>query len=1195
MKKCSWLQSLLCLGMFLTVAALPARAGQQNVSNWCPYGTCDIANPIFYNVYWDASLSQFDADVDSAGKPFLHHDHIDRLLESLVHSQYFGGLAQYSIASATYGGSLATTGCLAAPSTLDKARDDLGALQFCLFQKYPWLQNDSIVLNVIVPPQIQPGGDICDGVNEKAEHGKYWTVVNSSDEVAFVPTVNPCATSLSDFFTSLTHEMVEGITDPMSGSPTGWKIDFDGEIGDLCNNQSQGFLYGGVTNYWSNFVSTCVTNLPQNINHVKTATACGSGQNMKIVLSGNFGAVPWDLAAKKFGNQTLYAHASVTHGGLPWGAGNFEGLPPDNGTPDVVNFGASGVSWSANTITLNGFDSHYGQTMSNGATAKVSPGDTITVKLAIESEGQFMTTTVQAPAATQVLNLAVDPIKPDTWIFVNKQADVTGTAADSNKCGGVEGATVSLFGESGMVSPGSVPTDASGNFKASYFAPAIAGHQQVVANILNSKNQATADVPVHPVLTAVNPDLGPAKGGQSVTLTGDGFDNGQGATVANFGSAGATVKNVAVTSIAAVTPASPLPGDGDGIVDVVAVVNQLESLGVPYTYVVPGKPYISYKSKNCKDHYIVVTVYDDQAQPVTVPLQFSASYAAYFVNGQWVTGTTANSGTWVQVDKGGPFTVTNPQSGLSATASFPVLPNGICFNIRNITKVDWHIFEKPGDMKQQEIGQVTQVKPGTTTRGGTKRVIWTPAANPSLGSVTDPSGKGGLQVRTVGAQQMRNLVHDPIFLGGGAHTESAGGNTMDARCAGPAFSAALPGHAEDEVVPLGRQLNLIFATPRGMAAEGLHIVHSVHHMWVEDGATVRLPNNAGAGRTIEQSGIYWLCFAGQPTEGVEETPERHAGPAQPSPNQPAPASATIVVPDEAFPGGLLTGVVVGPDDQPVPNTPVEIAGGVPATLTGVVVGEEPQPGQPQNPGGPEPGTPGHPPVNCVSQLQGANTSTPAGAAPVVTDAAGRFALCMAPDAPEVSVDLPGGTKTRVRRVEGRPTSPGEPPSFVQPGQKVDVTGLLRDLSVKQGGRNWRMPAAQAWSPNGSQVITAFQIPREVNPGPTQLSYTGADGRPRESQLGVFRIVRAFLDRAQLRSNQGATFEYTVQFAPQAGQQLCVAMHVGGPVVLVQPPAPVIPVDASGLGKFSGRIRATQVTPGAAVPFELTPNIRECGR
>jgi hypothetical protein len=157
-----------------------------------------------------------------------------------------------------------------------------------------------------------------------------------------------------------------------------------------------------------------------------------------------------------------------------------------------------------------------------------------------------------------------------------------------------------------------------------------------------------------------------------------------------------------------------------------------------------------------------------------------------------------------------------------------------------------------------------------------------------------------------------------------------------------------------------------------------------------------------------------------------------------------------------------------------------------------------------------------------------------------------------------------------------------------------MTGLVKDPKITQTGRTWLLPAVQAWSPNGQQVISAFKTPNDLQPGPAQLSYTGADGQIHQFQGGVFKIVRAFLDRSQLHSNQGATFEYDVQFAAPSGQKLCVEMHVAGPIVLVQAPAETIAIDANGLGKFGGKIRAVQVTAGAVVPFDLSPNIHVCG-
>jgi hypothetical protein len=415
---------------------------------------------------------------------------------------------------------------------------------------------------------------------------------------------------------------------------------------------------------------------------------------------------------------------------------------------------------------------------------------------------------------------------------------------------------------------------------------------------------------------------------------------------------------------------------------------------------------------------------------------------------------------------------------------------------------------------------------------------------------------------------------------------------------------------------------------------------------------------------------------GNPSNTSVASSQPAAPPSRPAPPQPAPANSTVLVPDNAYPGGLLTGVVVGPDDKPVPNTPVEIAGGVPATLGGVVIGE-PAPcpaGTPgcatQNPQQPSAGNtppgavppartaiPGSapsagnvppssfPPVNCASVLQAAATppagtpapgqpnSTPAGVpvpgqpsnpagaylptgAPVpgqagsspapatpagtagttqvVTDALGRFALCMAPSVPTLSVNLPGGAKVPVSAIQGQPPALSQPPDFFQGGQKIALGGSPRDFTVTQNGNTWQPPVARAWSPDGRQSVTTFMIPRTLQPGAAQIYYTGGDGQRHTAQGSVFRIIRAFLDHEQLHSEQGATFEYDVQFAAQAGPQLCVEMQTLGPIVMVKAPPHVIPIDASGLGRFTGKIRATPVAPGATVPFDLKPDIHACG-
>ncbi|HWS17415.1 MAG TPA: hypothetical protein VN223_05350, partial [Candidatus Elarobacter sp.] len=231
-----------------------------------------------------------------------------------------------------------------------------------------------------------------------------------------------------------------------------------------------------------------------------------------------------------------------------------------------------------------------------------------------------------------------------------------------------------------------------------------------------------------------------------------------------------------------------------------------------------------------------------------------------------------------------------------------------------------------------------------------------------------------------------------------------------------------------------------------------------------------------------------------------------------STQQTAPPNSVILVPDNAFPGGVLTGVVLGPDDRPVPNTRVEISGGVPATLGGEVIGEA----LPCKPGANSPNCPPvkqippqivpGPPVDCASVLRkaggdptastemrkaggdptastemrksggdptastemrkagGDSTASTemrksggdptastemrkAGGDPTastemrkasgepsawngpITDAAGRFALCMLPNAPAVNLNLPGSAKVRVTPVQGQIGAANKPPDF----------------------------------------------------------------------------------------------------------------------------------------------------------------------
>jgi hypothetical protein len=351
--------------------------------------------------------------------------------------------------------------------------------------------------------------------------------------------------------------------------------------------------------------------------------------------------------------------------------------------------------------------------------------------------------------------------------------------------------------------------------------------------------------------------------------------------------------------------------------------------------------------------------------------------------------------------------------------------------------------------------------------------------------------------------------------------------------------------------------------------------------------------------------------------------------ATPPPWNQAPGGSTMLVPDQAFAGGTLTGVVLGPDDQPVANTPVQIAeGGIPGDLGGEVIGDEPpekkSEAQP-TPGGTKPDT--QKPVSTIAAgkkmppfvkcaASGAvNSAQQAGAqamsltsAPTVvrTDALGRFALCVSPQTTKVSVNLPpqtGETKTNPvliptmsKAAEPVPQPPlPKPPEFLQPGQKFTLSGLFPKAGFEQNGKQGYVPVATATTHDDWEAISTFKAPRSLQPGAVNWKLTDRAGKQTSFSSGIFEIVRASLDRSQLHSNQGADFEYEVLVSPQTiPNGLCVEMNWTGPITMLQSPPAKVPVDASGHGKFGGKIRATQIAPGSSIPFDINAKFHSCG-
>lgn len=444
----------------------------------------------------------------------------------------------------------------------------------------------------------------------------------------------------------------------------------------------------------------------------------------------------------------------------------------------------------------------------------------------------------------------------------------------------------------------------------------------------------------------------------------------------------------------------------------------------------------------------------------------------------------------------------------------------------------------------------------------------------------------------------------------------------------------------------------------------------------------------------------------------------------------------VLLPETAYAGGLITGVVLGDDDQPVPNAPVTLTGGYPALasgeLTGEVIGDDgdktamktPGPPQTERKAGGDPRTadnlkpkgvvgPVDTPQSCarlIQQAQGivagnqgsdhiliglllpavqkireaagapvqadatmrpANEVREAANAPnaagpgggphttsagiigpvdntaivsprdtraggqtwlkangggIFTDANGRFSFCATPDAREVQVGMGDGS-VRSLTLNGMPgngtpdngcpdngmpdngASPNalsnSPLFFAQPSADVSFSKLMTNAVVVQGGKQWRLPMARAYSPSGQCVSTSLRMPRDLGPGTAQLSFFDDQGRQRTFTGGVFKIVGAALDRDKLRSHQEADFRYELaftgfgpeygqgQFGPEYGRNLCVNVSTQGPVVLTSPALQQLEVNGDGHATVSGKVRATQVAPGSTVPFGIKLHVLDC--
>jgi IPT/TIG domain len=359
---------------------------------------------------------------------------------------------------------------------------------------------------------------------------------------------------------------------------------------------------------------------------ISGVSACGTGPDMTITLTGTFGPTPWNLASNQFsGHQTLYVQAAMS-GSKAWNAGI------SNQPPVTVGLGNAGwyqgnLNQGTKDTIIFGFDSNYGV-----SGQVVHAGDKIGVTVFSPLNGQPSPTTssatVVAPAPALV---TFDTVPPQARINVGSTTSIPGWVLDSSfawNCG-IADIPVAL-----SVSEGSTmntTTGSDGTFQAAFNASVVGGNVTMTAKA--GSLSGTATIAVLPVLTSLSKTLGIYTGQQQITLTGSGFDSSTIVAFEDpvFGNITTAIVNNASPDHHTVTLTTPMsPSGGSGPVLVYANVNGAVGGPLQYTYFVPGQPLGTIEENVCQappPYHVTVTVYnaDGTIDPVKIDLSYGGA------------------------------------------------------------------------------------------------------------------------------------------------------------------------------------------------------------------------------------------------------------------------------------------------------------------------------------------------------------------------------------------------------------------------------------------------------------------------------------------------------------------------------------------------------------------------------------------
>jgi hypothetical protein len=277
-----------------------------------------VANANVVNLYMAAS--GWDALVPAGSG--VTKEALDSWTSAFIASGYLSPGTQYGIGTPTFGGGfLSAAKCVprASGSAPSLSTSDASGVISCNFGTGGVLHGlHNTVANLIVPPP----WNILDGIDGVGSTcttiGGYHTTTLDVNLIPFtvIPVSSPCNSNFNDTTDTMSHEIIEVLTDPIGSQ--GWTQKFAsgvnvphelsaGEVSDICttlgdekalpadNDAFSFFAAGGaVQAYWSNSAQTCLPGVPKSPTLAATPIAFSqSSGSLQIGVNGTgFGTVP---------------------------------------------------------------------------------------------------------------------------------------------------------------------------------------------------------------------------------------------------------------------------------------------------------------------------------------------------------------------------------------------------------------------------------------------------------------------------------------------------------------------------------------------------------------------------------------------------------------------------------------------------------------------------------------------------------------------------------------------------------------------------------------------------------------------------------------------------------------------------------------------------------------------------------------